>query len=105
MTKTIDLQVEKTRSLLKGLRDHGNEVRAKGVRLDDAELDALDKDLKELTADSETCDRLREQVSAQVKLVNTKLAAVKERFAELKKGVKQNFLPEDWARYGVLDKR
>lgn len=105
MTKTIDLQVEKTRTLLKGLREHGDELRQKGVRVEATELDTLERDLQELVKDSETCDSLREQVSAQVKLVNSKLAAVKERFADLKKGVKQNFLPEEWGRYGVLDKR
>lgn len=105
MTRTIELQVEKTRSLIQGMRAHLDELSAKGIQVRPEQFDALERDLTALITSSEECDRLRKEVSEKVHATNAQLASIKEQFADLKKQVKGNFLPEEWARYGVLDKR
>ena len=88
MSKTIELQVEKSRVLIEGLRKNLARLGDKGIRQE--ELDVMSAELAEL---------------AKVKEVNTKLIVVKDKFAEKKKIIKNNYPQEAWSRYGVMDKR
>lgn len=103
MSKTIDLQIEKSRVLIDGLRNNIDALRDKGFSND--ELDAMSADLDALKQANEECDSIREQLSAKVKNVNGILAGVKEKFAEKKKIIKGHYPQEEWIRYGVQDKR
>lgn len=103
MSKTIDLQIEKSRVLIEGLRKNIDALRDKGFCPE--ELDAMSADLTALKQANEECDAIREQLSAKVKNVNGILTGVKEKFAEKKKIIKGCYPQEEWIRYGVQDKR
>ncbi len=103
MSKTIDLQIEKSRVLIEGLRRNMNALHDKGFS--NEQLDAMSAELAKLHEASEECDRMREAVSAKVKNTNSILAGVKEKFAESKKIIKDFYPQEEWIRYGVHDKR
>ncbi|MBQ9556575.1 MAG: hypothetical protein IJV05_10160 [Muribaculaceae bacterium] len=103
MSKTIDLQVEKSRSLIEGYRNNLAELQAKGVTA--AQLDKMEEDLKKLRAAGEECDRLRAELSEKVNQTNALLQTVKDDFLEQKKVVKSSYDQEAWQRYGIMDKR
>lgn len=105
MTKTIELQVGKTSELIRGLRDNLGELASRGVNVEAGELDALESNLNALLQSSNECEALRKELSAKVKVTNEELRTVKDKYLQLKKGVKENFLQEEWQRFGVSDKR
>ncbi len=103
MSKTIDLQVEKSRSLIEGYRNNLAELQAKGVTA--AQLDKMEEDVKKLLAAGEECDRLRAELAEKVSLANAILQTVKDDFLDKKKIVKSSYDQEVWQRYGIHDKR
>lgn len=103
MSKTIDLQIEKSNALINGLRENLSELADKG--LDNSHLDNMSSDLDRLAKASQECDTLRAELSEKVRAVNEILADVKEAFVEKKKIIKNNYPQELWAHYGVMDKR
>ena len=103
MSKTVELQIEKGRSLVEGLRRHVKEMGERGIS--NAEIDQLEQSLNELTTANEEVDRLREELQPKVKHMNDVLATVKTTYAEAKKTLKGYYPQERWADYGVPDKR
>ena len=103
MSKTIELQIEKSQVLIEGLNRNICELRAKGVR--DESLTAMSNDLTTLKKMSDECDAIREDLSGKVKTMNEVLKRVKEAFANHKLIVKRNYPQERWINYGVQDKR
>ena len=85
MSKTIELQIEKSRVLIEGLNSNIAELRSKGI--------------------NDECDALREKLSGKVKEMNEVLKRVKDSFADHKRIVKSNYPQERWINYGVQDKR
>lgn len=103
MSKTIDLQIEKSRVLIEGLSKNIETLRDKGIVSD--ELQAMTADLERLKVANNECDKIREELSQKVKNMNAILSGVKEAFAEKKRIIKVNYPQEQWIRYGVQDKR
>ncbi len=103
MSKTIDLQIEKSRQLIDGARKNLSELQNKGFSA--TELDKMAADLELLKAANVECDKVREELSKRVKNCNAIMDTVKNMFAEKKKIIKQNYVQEQWAKYGVQDKR
>ena len=103
MSKTIDLQIEKSRVLIEGLSKNIETLRDKGIVSD--ELQAMTADLERLKVANDECDKIREELSQKVKNMNAILSGVKEAFAEKKRIIKMNYPQEQWIRYGVQDKR
>jgi len=103
MSKTIDLQIEKSRTLIDCLRNNLAELAGKGIQTN--ELDGMDEQLKALSEANAECDALRAELSQKVKNMNGILKQVKDAFAEKKKIIKGNYLQEEWSRLGVMDKR
>ena len=103
MSKTIDLQIEKSRVLIEGLSKNIETLRDKGIVSD--ELQAMTADLERLKVANDECDKIREELSQKVKNMNAILSGVKEAFAEKKHIIKVNYPQEQWIRYGVQDKR
>lgn len=103
MSKTIDLQIEKVNSLIKGLNNNAAEMAKHGITSNDiAEMVNLNG---KLTEANKECDAIRAQLSEKVKAMNITLILVKKRFQEIKRMIKNNYPQEDWAKYGVMDKR
>lgn len=103
MSKTIDLQIEKCRTLIEGLRKNMVELGSFGISNED--VDKLEGNLAHLQAASRECDELRATLSGKVKAMNDILSDVKSAYAENKKKIKANYPQERWMRYGVVDKR
>ena len=103
MSKTIELQIEKSQTLIEGLSSNIAELRSKGVR--DESLNAMSNDLVTLKKINDECDALREDLSVKVKEMNVVLKRVKDAFADHKRIVKSNYPQERWINYGVQDKR
>ena len=103
MSKTVELQMEKGRNLIEGLRKHVREMGERGVS--NAEINQMEQTLNELAAANEEVDRLREELQPKVKHMNDMLAAVKASYAETKKTLKGIYPQERWADYGIPDKR
>ena len=98
MSKTIDLQVEKSRSLIEGYRSHLSELQGD-------QLDRMEQNIQRLIAAGEECDRMRAALSEKVRDTNAILQAVKDEFLQQKQIVKAAYDQEDWRRYGIMDKR
>ncbi|MGN0281300.1 MAG: hypothetical protein ACI4B3_03240 [Prevotella sp.] len=103
MSKTIDLQIEKSRVLIEGLSNNIACLRDKGIASD--ELQSMSANLDRLKVANEECDKIREELSQKVKAMNAILVEVKDAFAEKKRIIKTNYPQEEWIRYGVQDKR
>lgn len=103
MSKTIDLQIEKSRVLIDGLRKNMEALRDKGFS--NGELDQMTAELEKLKKANEECDAARLELSKKVKSCNTILDSVKQKFVDKKKTIKGYYPQEEWIRFGVQDKR
>lgn len=103
MSKTIDLQIEKSTRLIEALKAHIGEFESKGVSMDN--LNAMTENLKKLQDSSKVADELRRKLSEQVKTTNNILSQCKDTYFKVKSIVRNNYPQEDWIKYGVIDKR
>ena len=103
MSKTVELQIEKSRGLVQGLRKHLSTGVGGGVTND--EINRMEQALTELEAANKEVDRLREELTPKVKHMNDVLAQVKTAYADKKKTLKGFYAQEQWADYGIPDKR
>jgi len=103
MTKTIELLLEKSQMLLKGLRRHISEMGERGVT--NAEIEQLEHTLGILEQQSNEVEKLRAELSSKVKLQNETMNAVKTSYTELKKTLKGYYPQERWQDYGIPDRR
>ena len=90
MSKTVEIQIEKSRGLVEGLRRHVKEMGERGVTMEavNAEVDSI-----------------REQLTPTVAKLKVAMDRVKEAYAEKKKTLKGYYPQERWMDYGVPDKR
>ena len=102
MSKTVEIQIEKSLNLIEGLRKH---LKGIGGGVTNEEISAMDQAVKELVAVNKEVDRLREELAPKVKQMNTVMARVKEAYAEKKKTLKGYYPQDRWIDYGVPDKR
>lgn len=103
MSKTVEIQIEKSRNLVEGLRRHVKEMGEHGVTND--EINAMEQAVKQLEAAYAEVDRLREDLKPKVKVMNDVMNRVKEAYTEKKKTLKGYYPQERWMDYGVPDKR
>ena len=103
MSKTVEIQIEKSRGLVEGLRRHVKEMGERGVTND--EINALERAVKELETVNEEVDRIREQLTPTVARQKAAMDRVKEAYTEKKKTLKGYYPQERWMDYGVPDKR
>lgn len=102
MSKTVELQIEKSRNLVEGLRKHLNGI---GGGVTNDEINAMEQAIRELEAINAEVERLREELTPKVKQMNEKMASVKASYAEKKKTLKGYYPQERWIEYGIPDKR
>ena len=102
MSKTVEIQIEKSRNLVEGLRKH---LQGIGGGVTNEEISAMEQAIGELAAANAEVDRLREELSPKVKQMNAVLARVKEAYADKKKTLKGYYPQERWIDYGIPDKR
>lgn len=103
MSKTVQLQIEKSRNLIAGLRRHVKEMGERGVS--SSSINDMEQAIKELESFNAEVDHLREQLTPKVKQMNSAIKRVKEFYADNKKTLKGYYPQERWADYGIPDKR
>ena len=103
MSKTTEIQIEKSRNLIEGLRRHVSEMGERGVS--NNEINQMEKTVELLSEASAEVDRLREELSPKVKKMNDLMALVKASYAESKKSLKGYYPQDRWLEYGIPDKR
>ena len=102
MSKTVEIQIEKSRNLIEGLRKHLN---GKGPGVTSAEIASMEQSVNELAATNAEVERLRAELAPIVKHMNEVMETVKTVHAEKKKMLKNCYPQEQWASYGIPDKR
>lgn len=103
MSKTVDIQIEKSHNLIQGLRKHVKENGEKDFT--ETVIASLEDALKQLQAANEEVTRLREELSPKVKHMNEVFDAIRASHKELKQKLKSFYPQERWAEYGIPDKR
>jgi len=103
MSKTTEIQIEKSRNLIEGLRRHVREMGERGVSSN--EINEMEKTVEMLSEANAEVDRLREVLSPKVKKMNDLLTLVKASYSESKKTLKGYYPQERWLDYGIPDKR
>jgi len=103
MSKTTEIQIEKSRNLIEGLRRHVREMGERGVS--NNEINEMEKTVAMLSDANAEVDRLREELTPKVKKMNDLMTLVKVSYAESKKILKGYYPQERWADYGIPDKR
>lgn len=102
MSKTIRLQVEKSRSLIKGLRKHLNEG---GSGISSQQIASMEQTVAELLAVCEQCERMRADILPVVKRTHELMNDVKADYSNNKQVIRNNYPKEIWIKYGLTDKR
>ena len=103
MSKIVQIQIEKSRSLVEGLRRHASEMGERGVSND--EINAMEQAVKELEAVNSEVDSIREQLTPTFNRMKIMMNRVKEDYTEKKKTLKGYYPQERWMDYGIPDKR
>ena len=103
MSKTTEVQIEKSRNLIEGLRRHVREMGERGIS--NTEINEMEKIVAMLTDANAEVDRLRAELTPKVKKMNDLMTIVKASYAESKKTLKGYYPQERWPDYGIPDKR
>src|SRR5574344_1182245 len=103
MSVTNEIQLQKSRQLIDGFKKNINDLRDKGVTLD--ELSKMSEELDALAAANKECVAIREQLKTKSHNASRILTEVKQTFVEKKKLIKGYYPQEEWIKYGVMDKR
>ena len=103
MSKTTEVQIEKSRNLIEGLRRHVREMGERGIS--STEINEMEKTVAMLTDANAEVDRLRDELAPKVKKMNDLMTIVKASYAESKKTLKGYYPQERWPDYGIPDKR
>lgn len=103
MSKTIETQINKSQTLIEGLRRNINELSSRGIS--ETDITNMDSELNLLSKANRECDAIRDELSKKVRHMNEILCKVKDQYAEKKKIIKGYYPQTEWTRYGVIDKR
>ena len=103
MAKTIEIQLEKSRTFVKGVKRHISEMGERGVT--NEEVAKFENNLSTLEQQSAEVDKIRAELSEKVKHMNATFMTVKETYSETKKAIKGYYPQERWIDYGIPDKR
>ena len=103
MTKTIEIQLKKSRTFVKGVKLHISEIGDRGVT--NEEVAKFENNLSILEQQSAEVDKIRAELSEKVKYMNATFMTVKETYSETKKVIKGYYPQERWIDYGIPDKR
>ncbi|NLO00308.1 MAG: hypothetical protein GX125_08630 [Bacteroidales bacterium] len=102
MNKIYSDQVSKARMLSKGVSEHSAELSRKNITVDIGRLDKLSAALE---AAAKTQEKAEDTLSKARAEAHRLLDELKSAFADAKAPIKQAFLSDEWARFGLTDKR
>lgn len=103
MGKTVNEQIAKGRSLVEGLSQNLAELESKGITAEMvAKLEDLCNQTQQKGAEQ---DKLNEEYHAKTAEVSALMAALKGTINEVKGIIKPHYLPTEWIKYGIQDKK
>lgn len=103
MSKTFDLSVEKAQVLVAGIKKNYVELERLGIQWES--LKQLEENSAQATAMIAEVEQMRETVSQKLQAANSKLDEVKNGYSALRQIIKLNYPQEQWAKFGLMDKR
>lgn len=103
MSKTYAIQVEKSRTLIAGLRKNLETAASLGITTE--ALNKLEKDSEEADKMNTELDTLRAEVSEKASVANKKLTDVRTQVQSMKNIIKKNIDQTQWENFGIFDKR
>lgn len=103
MSKIISDQIEKTQTLLNGLKNKIELLKNKG--LDEEFINKLSADNRLMENYNTELDKLKTELKAKTIASNKKMIEIKTRIKEAKKIIKNNYLQNEWKDFGITDKR
>ena len=103
MAKTREIQLEKSRTFVKGVKRHITEMGERGVT--NEEVAKFENNLSTLEQQSAEVDKIRAELTEKVRRMNETFMTVKETYSETKKVIKGYYPQERWIDYGIPDKR
>ena len=103
MSKTFETNALKGKSLAAGMKQRIAELRKYGVT--EADLTVMEQDADKAIEMIREVDRLREEVTRKLQEANEQLNSLRVRAAIYRKIIKQNYLQDQWAGFGLQDKR
>jgi len=71
----------------------------------EADLTVMEQDADKAIEKIREVDRLREEVTRKLQEANEQLNSLRDRAAVYRKIIKQNYLQDQWAGFGLQDKR
>ena len=86
-----------------GIKTHLSEVVHLGIKAEG--LDKLEAEANKAIEMIQEVDALRQTVSEKLQAANEQLADVKELAMGYRQTIKNNFPPEQWEHFGIMDKR
>jgi len=86
-----------------GIKKHLFEVAHLGIKAEG--LDKLEAEANKAIEMIQEVDALRQTVSEKLQAANEQLADVKELAMGYRQTIKNNFPPEQWEHFGIMDKR
>lgn len=86
-----------------GIKKHLSEVAHLGIKAEG--LDKLETEANKAIEMIQEVDALRQTVSEKLQAANEQLADVKELAMGYRQTIKNNFPPEQWEHFGIMDKR
>jgi len=86
-----------------GIKKHLSEVAHLGIKAEG--LDKLEAEANKAIEMIQEVDALRQIVSEKLQAANEQLADVKELAMGYRQTIKNNFPPEQWEHFGIMDKR
>lgn len=102
MNKIYLEPITKAENLMDGVKSQQDKLAKSGVIIDVQHIDMLCRSLEE-------AGRLQDEAEAALKVQREKAHAcldrLKEAYIEAKTPIKQNFPPESWALFGLMDKK
>ena len=86
-----------------GIKKHLSEVAHLGIKAEG--LEKLEAEANKAIEMIQEVDALRQTVSEKLQAANEQLADVKELAMGYRQTIKNNFPPEQWEHFGIMDKR
>ena len=103
MSKTFETNALKGKSLAAGMKRRIAELEQFGVK--EADLTVMEQDADKAIEMIREVDSLREEVTRKLQAANEQLNSLRDRAAVYRTIIKQNYLQDQWAGFGLQDKR
>lgn len=103
MSKVFETNALKGKSLASGMKKQLAELSKYGVK--EADLSAMEQDADKAIEMIREVDRMREETTLKLAEANAQLNSLRERANVYRKLIKSNYLPDQWERFGLMDKR